>query len=98
MNWKIIRDILVKHLKGEIFKLALKKILGSAAAGGIKAYLVKLVVEYLYEVIAVPIINLTFRKGLLFYDKAEAKLVLKKITEAKENKNKEDYIKYISRI
>lgn len=58
----IVRDQIVEHLKGKAVKLALKKILGSAMAGGFTGWLVAFIAENLFEEIAQPLINYGFRK------------------------------------
>jgi len=89
--WRAVRDKLVEHLKGKAVRLALKKILGAAAMGGFKGWLVKFIVTELFEEVAEPLIKLAVRKGFLLYDKAEGAIKIKKLNEAKEDGNEEDY-------
>lgn len=96
--WITLRDILVNILKGKVVKMALVKFLGSAAAGGITGWLVTFIVEELFERVAEPIIRMSFRKGALFYDKTEGKLMVRKIRKAKEGKDEEEYRRTIGNV
>lgn len=87
--WATFKDYLIKFLRGEAVKLALKKLLGSAAAGGFKAWLVTFVVKELYDEVAEPIIKLAFRKSGYVYNKIDGKIKIKKLREAR-NENDED--------
>jgi len=81
----IVRDKLIEHLKGKAVKLALKKILGSAMAGGFKAWLVKYIVTELFEEIAQPVINYGFRKFGYQVEVYHGKKLLKKIQNAEND-------------
>lgn len=85
------KKYLIDFLKGSAIKFALRKILGSAVMGGFKAWLVKFVVTELFEHVAQPIILLSLRKGLLFYDKQKGKIQVKKIAKAKEEGDEQTY-------
>jgi hypothetical protein len=85
------KKALIEFLKGSAVKLALKKILGTAAMGGVKGWLIKLIVTELFEEIAEPVIKYLIRKGALAYDKAEGKIKIKKLERAKEANNEADY-------
>ena len=85
------KKYLIDFLKGSAIKAALRKILGSALMGGFKAWLVKFAVTELFEQLVQPIILLSIRKGLLFYDKTKGKIRVKKIKKAKEEGNEQDY-------
>lgn len=78
----IVRDQIVEHLKGKAVKLALKKILGSAMAGGFKAWLIKYIVTELFEEIAQPVINYGFRKFGYHVEVYQGKKLLKRIENA----------------
>lgn len=82
---------LINFLRKEFVTLALKKILGSAMAGGFKGWLVKYVATNLYDEVAVPIVNFLGRKGLLFVDKESGKIKVKKINEAKKDDDIDSY-------
>ena len=85
------KKYLIDFLKGSAVKFALRKILGSAVMGGFKAWLVKFIVSELFEHVAQPVILLSLRKGLLFYDKTQGKIRVKKIQKAKEEGDEQTY-------
>lgn len=88
---KAFKKALIDFLKGSAIKFALKKILGTAAMGGVKGWLIKLIVTELFEEIGEPVVNYLIRKGALAYDKAEGKIKIKKLERAKESNNEADY-------
>lgn len=96
MNTQIIKAALINFLKGAAVKYALKKLLGSAVMGGFRAWLVKFIVEELFEYVAEPIIKLAVRKSLLVYDKGIGKIRIKRIEKAKEEGDESGYIDNIS--
>jgi len=69
-------DRIKEFLKGKAVKLAIKKILGSAAMGGFKAWLIKFIVTELFEEIAEPIIDLGVRKIGYVVDVVDANFAL----------------------
>lgn len=83
--WIFVRNQLIEHLKGKAVKLALKKILGSAVAGGFKAWIIKFIVTELFEEVAEPIIKLGFRKTGYLVDKAGGHYTLRRIENAQNN-------------
>lgn len=85
------RLALINFLRTQAVTLALKKILGTAVGGGFKVWLVKYVTTNLFDEVAVPIIKFASRKGLLFYDKAEGAIKVKKINEAKKDGDADAY-------
>ena len=91
MNYKALRDLFFKWLRGEWVKLALKKILGSAAMGGIQGWIVAYVAEYLYDEIAVPVMKYLIRKGLFYYDVEQGKIEYKRLEEAKKEEDESTY-------
>ena len=86
--WLNLKDQFIKFLRGEAVKLALKKILGSAAAGGFKAWLVSFVVKELYDEIGEPLVRAALNRVGYTYDKIEGKVLIKKLREAD---NEADY-------
>ena len=96
--WKRIRDVLLEQLKGAAVKAALKKLLGSATMGGFQAWVIKFIVTELFEEVAEPLIKLTFRKGMLIYDKADGRMKLKKIRKSKDENDADTYWDTISDI
>ena len=92
------KKVLINFLKEKTVKLALKKLLGSAAAGGFKAWLVKFVIIELFEEVAEPLLRLAVRKGLLIYDKIDGNIKVKKIEEAKDDNDEDAYTSTIGRV
>lgn len=92
------KKALIDFLKGSAVKFALKKILGTAAMGGVKGWLVKLIVTELFEEIGEPVIKYLIRKGALAYDKVEGKIKIKKLEAAKEEGNEDGYNRTIDDI
>lgn len=91
MNWKTIRDIFFKWLKGKTVKLALKKILGSAMMGGVQAWIVSYVAEYLYDEYAVPLMKKLIRSGRFYYDVHNGEITFKNLEQAKKDENEDSY-------
>lgn len=91
MDEQSLKSKIFKFLGGELTKLALKKILGSAAMGGFKAWAIKFAVEYLYEEYAVPMMQYLIRKGQLYYDKEKGEIKYKKLEEAKKDGDESTY-------
>lgn len=89
--WKNISKVLIEHLKGRAFKLALKKILGSSAAGGFKAWLVKFILENLWEELAEPLIKAGLIEIRYIADKIDGNITAKKIEKARRSGDVEDY-------
>lgn len=92
---KNLKIQLINFLKGSAVKFALKKFLGSAAAGGFKAWLIKLIVTELFEEIAEPLLKLALRKGHFIYDKIDGEIKLKKIERAKNEEDEDAYTRNI---
>tara|TARA_Y100000296_G_C5180060_1_gene263671 strand:- start:10543 stop:10845 length:303 start_codon:yes stop_codon:yes gene_type:complete len=86
-----LKELFLKHLKGELVKLALKKLLGSATAGGIKGWLIKTTVEYLYDEFFVPLFLYAERKGLLYWDRRQGKIAYRRLEEAKDEHDEATY-------
>lgn len=78
------KPALIKFLKTKFIKTALKKILGSAAAGGIKGWIVKYVATELYDELAKPIINFTFRRIGYIHEVKNGQHVLTRIENAQD--------------
>ena len=86
-----IRDTILEHLKGKAVKLALKKLLGSAAAGGFKAWLIKLIVSELYDEVGEPVIEFGLRKVGVVYRKIDGKIKVTRLDRARENQDADAY-------
>lgn len=73
--------------------MALNKIFGALAvtAGGFKIWIAKIIVGYGFDKILVPVINTLIRKGTLLYDVTDGKIKVKKLREARNDNNQQDY-------
>jgi len=77
-----LKPALINFLRKKAVKVALKKILGATAAGGIYGWIIAYVVEELYDEVAKPIIQLAFRKVGYLYEVKQGEHVLRKIQQA----------------
>ena len=91
MNWRSFRTILYNYLKGAAVKAALLKFLGSAVAGGWKAWVIKFLVKEAMEEVIIPLLNYMQREALFGYDIINGKLKVKRIDKAKEEGDEETY-------
>lgn len=90
-NWAGIKSATIKYLKGEAVKIALKKILGSAMAGGIKGWLIKFIVENLFEELAEPLIKYAFRRMGYLYQRTKGEILVKKLRKAQNDNDQDAY-------
>ena len=90
-NWAALRALLTEFLKSAFVKTILLQIFGSVISGKYKAWIAKVIVEYAFESLALPIIQLGFRKMGYAYHKAEGQIIFKKIEEAKANNDENKY-------
>ena len=81
-SWPILKEWVISFLKDKAVKIALKKILGNAMAGGIKGWIVKYVVTELYDEVAKPIIQLAFRTVGYYYEVKQGEHILRRIENA----------------
>ena len=88
MKLSSFKKPLIDFLRGSAVKLALKKILGSAAAGGFVGWIVTYIVTELFEEIAEPLILAGINRIGYTYDKIEGKVLIKELNEAE---NETDY-------
>ena len=91
LAWNTFRVKLIQSLKSKFIQLALKKILGTAAAGGFKAWIVKKIATEFYEELAEPLMNYMFNEAEYQATVVEGKLIVKKLDKAREEGNAEDY-------
>lgn len=82
---------LLNFLKSKFVSMSIAKIIGSAALGGFRIWLIKFLVENLYDQIAEPIVKAILIKGGYVYDRIEGNVLVKKIEKAKEENNETDY-------
>ena len=85
------RQMIIDFLKKKTVTLAIKKILGSVAMGGLKVWLIKYIFTHLFEEIAEPLLKLGFRKAGYLYDKVNGNIQVKKLKEAQENNDEDAY-------
>jgi len=79
----LLQRVVLSLLKTKLIKFALKKILGSAVAGGFKAMIIKfLVKEIIFDEMVVPTVQLIFRELGYQYRKIEGKHDIKKLKDA----------------
>jgi len=89
--WVHIKNILLYFFRGEFIKLALKKILGSAAMGGFQAWLVKYIVTELYDELGEPIIKAGVNYVGYRYDKYKGKVHIRKLERAIDENDADTY-------
>jgi len=82
---------LIAQLKGQALKLALKKLLGTAAAGGFKVWLIKYIVTELYDEIAEPLIKMALNHAGYIYDKNAGKIHISRLKKARADHDQETY-------
>lgn len=79
--------VIVPILKAEAVKLALVKILGTAAAGGFRAWIIKKIVTHFYDEVAKKVAEY----GGYIYYKIDGKIQFKRLQEAKEDNDQDKY-------
>jgi hypothetical protein len=90
-NWAALRAIVIEVLKNAWVRMILLKVFGAAISGGYQAWIAKLIVEYAFDTLALPIIKLSFRKMGYVYHKAEGQIIFKRLEEAKVENDKVKY-------
>lgn len=88
-----IKSSLIRFLKTKAVKAALKKILGSAVAGGPYAWIVTYIVSELYDEVAKPIIQAAFEKLGYAYEVKKGEIVLRRIENAETNTEWRDSVR-----
>ena len=81
--WYILRT----QLKSIVIQQALLKILGSAAAGGFRAWIIKKIVEYFYDEVA----DYVAEYGGYVYYKINGEINFRKLEKAKKENNEKEY-------
>lgn len=84
------------HLKGEAVKRALVALIGSSA--GFKAWVLSFLLDFAFDRVVVPLINLLIDKGQLLYDIQKGRLVVKKYKKAKEDGDAKTYTRIVTSI
>lgn len=86
--WSTLRVQLMVYLKGKAIKLVLKQVLGTAAMGGFKVWLIK----YFLDVMGLDeSLHFLFNEGEYQLDKVDGKLMVKKLDEARANDDQDAY-------
>lgn len=78
----LTREKIIAFLKGEFVKAAVKKLLGSNAAGGFKVWLITFIVKELYAELGEPLVRFALNRVGYVYYKVEGKVLIKKLKEA----------------
>lgn len=82
-----------------LLKSIFKYILGTViSVGGLKGWLIKLVLTEFYDEVGEPIIKAGVRHAGYLYDKAEGKVLIRKLNEAELKHDKEKYNSITDRI
>lgn len=90
--WKGLGDYLLTLFKTRAVKALVKAIFRSSTKmAGFQVWIVTLVVEILWDYLGQPIAKLAIRKGLLVYDKARGLILVKKLRQAKKDKDETAY-------
>lgn len=82
-------DLIIEQLKGAAVKAALVKLVKTSV--GFRAWIIKILVEELFEEVIEPAIKMSFRRLKYEYDRKEGEIIVKKIDEARQNGNQADY-------
>ncbi len=91
LAWAVLKDNLVKWLKSKAVTLVLKKILGSVAMGGVRGWLIKYALGYVFDHMAEPIIRKILREAGYIYHLRESEVYLKRMTKAKKEGDSDAY-------
>lgn len=83
INWKMIASFLITQLKGEAFKKICEVILGSALAGGIRGWLLKLAFDKGWKELEEHVIEPLLNETQYTYERIDGKYKIKKLEEAK---------------
>jgi len=87
------KNILENAIKKKIIQKIVMAIVGSTTGG--LAWVVGFIVEFAWDNIAIPVINLGKRKGLLILDKQDGQIKALKMKEAVKNHDEAAYDKLI---
>lgn len=90
MRHAIVRVLLVL-LEQTLVRAMLLKFLGSAAAGGFKAWLIKKVVDELWDGWGQPIILYAIRKSKRIYNENKGENLYVRLSKVRKNENLDDY-------
>ena len=77
--WIQVKAIIIELMKKELVKIAVAKLVKTAFMADFRAWLIALIVKYLVDEVAKPVIDLFFRKAGYKYEVIKGTHVLKKI-------------------
>lgn len=97
-NWATLRPMITELLKQAWVRTILLQIFGGMISGGYQAWIAKLIVDYAFESLALPIINLAFRKMGYAYYRVQGDIIFKRIEQAKEDNNAKKYDEAVDRL
>jgi len=83
--WNQLKSIIIQLMKKELVKLAVANLIKSAWMADFRAWIIALIVKYLVDEIAKPVIDLFFRKAGYTYEVVKGKHVLKEINSANDS-------------
>lgn len=76
---KQLKGIILELMKKELVKIAVAKLVKTAFMADFRIWLISLIVKYLVDEVAKPVIDLFFRKAGYQYEVIEGRHLLKKI-------------------
>ena len=86
-----LKPYIISFLKERAVKLALKKLLGSIVTGGIRAWIIRFIVEELFEEVVEPLIKMALREAGWVYERAKGEIHVKRLEDAREDNDAQDY-------
>ena len=98
LDWQTVKNFILAKAEKFFIDFALKKILGSALAGGFQGWIVKIIAGKLFKEIGQPLLQLAIRKGFLLYDIKQGQILVVKIEDAKREHDAEEYFKHIGNV
>lgn len=90
--WQVLKDTAISLTKTQLVRFTLRKILGSAVAGGFYGWIITFLVEEGFENIVQPIMQSAFRKIGYTYSVINGKHTLKEIENAEDHEDWRDAI------
>ena len=91
MNWENVKTKILAFLRGEVFKSLLVSFLKAQVMGGLRAWLLKIMLTEFYDEVAEPYIEISLERGRFEITTQKGKIIVKKLESADENDNQSDY-------
>ena len=88
---QILKSWTIRILKDKFLKFVLLKVVGSAAAGGPVAWVIKYIATEVFDEIGKPFIQAFFRELGYGVDKIDGAIKVEKLEKAKEENDQEAY-------